>query len=234
MQFVAARRPRACGVGPTDGKVDGHDQLALANDHDQEDPINTREHPVFLATPPGAHQAQLLAILFEHRVIGHPGPLPAAARGRTLAGGVAPQRHQHLQTQASEPLEPGALGQRTEQTRGQVFIPAPHAAQFGVGAAPKQRGTHHPNDFAQQLLLAPQAPFDLGHQVFGEAQVIEGLLEGLGGVLRLAAITCEALLRCAAAALSGFGLFFGVSCGWETWCAPCSVWVFGCSLPKRT
>jgi glycosyltransferase involved in cell wall biosynthesis len=24
VQFVAARRPRACGVGPTDGKVDGH------------------------------------------------------------------------------------------------------------------------------------------------------------------------------------------------------------------
>src|SRR5712691_11465607 len=57
VQFVPARRPRTCGVWPTDGKVDGDDQLALANDDDQEDPINTREHPVFLAAPPGAHQA---------------------------------------------------------------------------------------------------------------------------------------------------------------------------------
>ena len=195
-------------------KSTGTTSLPIADDHDQQDPINTGEHPVFLATPPGAHQAQLLAILFEHRVIADPGPLPAAARGRTCAGGVAPQRDQHLQAQASEPLEPGALGQRAEQTGGQVFIPAPHATQFGVGTAPEQRGTHHPDDFAQELLLAPQTPFDLGHEVFRQPQVIEGLLEGLGGVLRLAAITCEALLRFAVAALSGFGVFFGVSLAW--------------------
>ena len=92
MQFVPARRPRTCGVGPTNGKVDGNDQLALADDHDQEEPINPREHAVLLPTPPGAHEAQLLAILFEHRVIAHPGPLPAAARGCTCADGVTPQR----------------------------------------------------------------------------------------------------------------------------------------------
>ncbi len=40
---------------------------------------------------------QLFPILFEHRVIADPGPLPAAARGRTRVGGMAPQRHQHLQ-----------------------------------------------------------------------------------------------------------------------------------------
>src|SRR5262245_4154951 len=48
-QFVTARRPRACGVGPTDGKVDGDDQLALADHHDQQYPINPGEHPMFLA-----------------------------------------------------------------------------------------------------------------------------------------------------------------------------------------
>src|SRR5712692_9938180 len=57
VQFVAARRPRTCGVWPTDGKVDGDDQLALADHHDKQHTINTREHPVFLAAPPGAHKA---------------------------------------------------------------------------------------------------------------------------------------------------------------------------------
>jgi hypothetical protein len=37
---------------------------------------------------------------------------------------------------------------------------------------------------------------------------MESLLHDLGGVLCLAAITCEALLRLQATALSGFGLFF--------------------------
>jgi hypothetical protein len=97
VQFVAARSPRACGVGTPDSKVDGHYQFALADDHDQENPIDTGEHPVFLPTPPGADEAQLLPILFEHGVITHPGPLPAAARGFAFAGGGAPQRHQHVQ-----------------------------------------------------------------------------------------------------------------------------------------
>jgi hypothetical protein len=62
--------------------------------------------------------------------------------------------------------------------------------------------------------LAAQAPFDLGHEVFRKPQLIEGLLEGHGGVLRLAAVTCEALLRCAITASSGFGVLFGISFVW--------------------
>ena len=82
--------------------------------------------------------------------------------------------------------------------------------------------------------MAPQAPFDLGHEVFRQPQVIEGLLEGLGGVLRLAAVTCEALLRCAAATLSGFGVFLAYRVV-GTWCAPVfRVGLGGGSLPKRT
>jgi hypothetical protein len=50
-------RPRAGGVGPTDGKVDRDDQFAIADHHDEQDAINAGEHPVFLAAPPGAHQA---------------------------------------------------------------------------------------------------------------------------------------------------------------------------------
>jgi hypothetical protein len=45
-------------------------------------------------------------------------------------------------------------------------------------------------------------------------QIIEGLLEGRGGVLRLAAVVREALLRCAITASSGFGVLFGVSFVW--------------------
>src|SRR5207244_2592264 len=119
VQFVAARRPRACGVGTTDDKVHGDHEFAIANDHYQEDPINAREDPVFLPTPPGTDKSQLLPILFEHRVIGDPGPLPPAPRGLALADGIAPQWYQHLQAQASESLKPGAFGQRTEQAGGQ-------------------------------------------------------------------------------------------------------------------
>src|SRR5918992_2797638 len=235
VQFVPARRPRAGGVGPTDSQVDGDDQLALAKDHDQQDPINAGEHPVFLPTPPGAHHAQLIAILFEHRIIRDPGPLPAAARCLAFAGGVTPQRFQHLHAQASKPLEPGALGERTEQAGGQVLVPLSHATQFRVGAAPEQRGTHHSDDFPQELVLAAQAPFDLGHEVFRQPQVIEGLPESLGGVLRLAAVTFKALPRCEAAAVSGFGMFFGASFGWGHGVLRCFVGDFcGCSLPKRT
>jgi hypothetical protein len=65
-------------------------QFTITNDDHQEDPINTREHSFFLAAPPGANEPQLLPILFEYRVIAYLGPLPAAARGLTLAGGMAP------------------------------------------------------------------------------------------------------------------------------------------------
>jgi hypothetical protein len=62
-------------------------------------------------------------------------------------------------------------------------------------------------------LLAVQAPFDLGHEVCRKPQAIEGLLEGLGGVLRLAAVSREALLGFEVATPSGFGVFFCVSFG---------------------
>src|SRR5215471_19020438 len=79
--------------------------------------------------------------------------------------------------------------------------------------APEQRRTHHPDDFPQELTLAAQTAFDFSHEVFRQPQVIEGLLEGLSGPLRLAAIACKALVRGAAATLSGFRVFFDGSCG---------------------
>src|SRR5262249_7244285 len=101
---------------------------------------------------------------FEHRVIAHPGPLPAAARGRTRVGCVAPQWGQHLEAQASEALDPGAFGERTEQAGGEIFIPTSYAAQFGIRTAPEQWRAHHPDDFPQQRVFTTQAPFILTSQ----------------------------------------------------------------------
>src|SRR5262249_44740398 len=104
-----------------------------------------------------------------------------------------------------------------------------YATQFGIGAAPEQRGTHYSNDFPQELVLAAQAPFDLGHQVSGESQVLQSLLQDLSGVLRLAAVALEAFSGGAAAAPSGFGLAFLIGCGTshgvllQVWSAACGV-----------
>jgi hypothetical protein len=59
--------------------------------------------------------------------------------------------------------------------------------------------------------LAAQASFDLSHEAFRKPQGIEGLLEGLSGVLRSAAVSREALVRFEAVMCSGFGVLFGVS-----------------------
>src|SRR5215471_5601055 len=80
-ELVTTRHARPLRIRATDGKVHGHHAFALTNDDHQEDPINTREYSVFLAAPPGTHEAQLIAILLEYRVISDPGPLPAALRG---------------------------------------------------------------------------------------------------------------------------------------------------------
>src|SRR5215831_7875817 len=81
-------------------------------------------------------------------------------------------------------------------------------------AAATEGRTPHAHDVAQARALAVPAPGDLGHEVFRQPQVIEGLLEGFGGVLRRAAISCAALLSCAAATLSGFDGFWCIAFGW--------------------
>ena len=105
---------------------------------------------------------------------------------------MAPQRDEYLQPQTSEPLEPRALGQRAEQTRGQIFIPAPYAAQFIRRAAAKERREHEAKDFAQQGLLTSETAFDLLDEMVRQAYVVEGLFEGLDGTLRLGVIALEA------------------------------------------
>ena len=96
-------------------------------------------------------------------------------------------------------------------------------------------GKHDPKGFAQELVLTPQTPFDLGQQIYGEAQVLQGLLQGLDGLLCQVVITCEALLRCEAATLSDFRVSFDVWCGGRHGVLLASVGVFsGGRLPKRT
>src|SRR4030095_2314835 len=70
-ELVTTRSARPLRIRATYGKIHGNDQLPIADDDNQEDPINPREHPVFLPAPPGAHDAQCTSILFEHRVITH-------------------------------------------------------------------------------------------------------------------------------------------------------------------
>ena len=90
-------------------------------------------------------------------------------------------------------------------------------------------------DFPQELVLAAQASCDLGHEVFRQPQVIEGLLEGFGGVLRLAAVAREALVRFEITAPSGLGMFFDLSLYGRHDAAPSfRVGLWGGRLSKRT
>jgi hypothetical protein len=210
-QCDAARRPRAGGGGPPAGTVHGHPHLPSAHDAAQEAPSETGEPPVCLAAPPGADEAQLLAIRVAPRLITHPGPGPTAARGFTLAGGLVPERHPPVHPSTAEALAPGALGERAPQAGGQVLVPAAPAAPCGVGATAPPGGTPHPHDLPQPLLLPPAAAFARAHQVGGEAQGLESRLQALGGVLCLAALSCAALLRFETAALAGWGRLFGLA-----------------------
>jgi hypothetical protein len=81
-------------------------------------------------------------------------------------------------------------------------------------SASKEGGKHERDDFTQQLLLGPQATFDLGHQGIGKIQVFEGLMDGFNIVLGLSALVLETFLGFELAAFSGFGLFVGISFGW--------------------
>src|SRR5437667_5647593 len=83
-QFVPARRPRSNRIRPSNGKVHWDDQATIANDHQQQEPVNARQHTLVLAAPPPADHTQLLTILVKDRVIPDPGPLPATLGGRAL------------------------------------------------------------------------------------------------------------------------------------------------------
>src|SRR5438093_12985230 len=108
---------------------------------------------MLLTAPPVPNSTQLLAILVEHRVICGPGPLPATARRLTFCLHMTPKGDQDLKSKAPQAFEPGTFGKNPQEAGRPVLVPTPHPTQLRGGTAAKEGGEHHPNDFAQQLLL---------------------------------------------------------------------------------
>src|SRR6266851_8822213 len=177
-ELVLAASPGAFGIGATDGKVDRDDKFAIANDDQEEDPIDTGHGAFELATVPRADEPELFAVFSENGIIDDPSPLPATVSGGAFVLGMAPNGDEHLKAQAPESFEPGSFGQSVEQPGRDMLVPSAHPGEFMAMSASKERGKHESDDFAQQLLLGLQAAFDLGDQGIREIQVLQGLMEG--------------------------------------------------------
>jgi hypothetical protein len=199
------------GIGPTDGKVERDDELAIANDDEEEYPIDTGHGTFELATVPGADEPELFAVFTEDRIINDPSPLPATLGGGAFVLGVAPNGKENLKAQAPQAFEPGSFGESAEKLRGDILVPSAHTREFMAMSASKERGKHESDDFAQEFLLSSQAAFDLGHQGIGKIHVLQGLMEGFDIVLSLGVLLLETFLGFESTAFSGFGLFGGVS-----------------------
>ena len=148
-----ASPPGAFGIGATDGKVDWDDEFAIANDDQEEHPIDTRHGAFELATVPRADEAELFAVFAENGIIDDPSPLPATLGGGAFILGVAPNGEENLKAQASQAFQPGSFGQSAQQPGGDIFVPSAYAREFMAMSASKERGKHEADDFAQQLLL---------------------------------------------------------------------------------
>src|SRR4029077_2529036 len=152
-------------------------------------------------------------IFSKDRVIQHPRPLPATAGSVTHRLDVAPKRSEDILTELAEPLEPRTFGQGAQNARGQVLIPSARAGQLrGIDAA-EERGEHEGKDFPEQLLLGSQAAFDLGNEVLGQTEIIEGLAQRFNSALGLFLLVFMALLSVEATPCDRFGLLFDVSSG---------------------
>jgi len=193
-ELGAATPPWPFGVGPTPRKVDGHHQLAVANDHQEEHAINAADHALVLTTPPLADALELTTIFSKDRVIQNPAPLPTAPGGLAHRLDVAPKRPEDIVAELAQPFEPRAFRQSAQHARGQIFVPAAGAGQLiGIDAA-KECGKHEAEDFAEPLLLGSQAAFDLGNEVVRQAEIVEGLVEGFDIALGLSLLVLVALL----------------------------------------
>jgi len=210
-ELVVAASPRAFGIGTTDGKVERDDALAIANDDQEEDTIDAGHGAFELPAVPRADEPELLTVFSENGIINDPSPLPATVGGGAFILSVVPNGEEHLKAQASQSFQPGAFGQSAQQPGRDMLVPSAHAREFMAMSASKERGKHEADDFAQQLLLGPQAAFNLGDQRLGKIQVFEGLMDGLDRVLGLSTLLLEAFLGFESTTFSGFGLFGGVS-----------------------
>src|SRR2546430_7657368 len=211
VELVVAAPPRAFGIGPTDGKVERDDALAIANDDQEEDTIEAGHSAFELPAVPRADEPELFTVFAENGIINDPSPLPATLGGGAFLLGVAPHGEENLTAQASQSFKPRACGQSAQQSGGDILVPSAHAREFMAMSTSKERGKHEADDFAQQLLLGLQAAFNLGYQRIGKIQVFEGLMDGLKRVLGLSTLLLEAFLGFESTAISGFGLFVSVS-----------------------
>ena len=74
------------------------------------------------------------------------------------------------------------------------ICPSPHVTEIQGRATATERRKHHPDAFAQELVLATQMLFDLGDHGLRRAQVLQGAVQGFGGPLRLAPITLKTFM----------------------------------------
>lgn len=168
-----------------------------------------------LAAVPCADEFQVWAGFSKHGIVPAPGPWPAPPGGLAPRRDAAPKRDQDIVGKFAQTFELGALGQGTENTRGQSLVPAAHAGQFIGASAPKERGKHAAKDFAAQLLLGSQAAFNLDDEVVGQAELIEGVPEGLDVPLGLALLALLTFLGVETTTMECLGLLFGVSSAWS-------------------
>ena len=210
-------RTTACAwpfrVGPWHGKINGHDQLAIAPHHEPQHPINATDHALVLATVPVAHPFEGSALFAEDGIVDHRGELPAAARCRAHALGAAPDGRHEVLTELAQALEPGAFGQSPQKARGAILVPAAHTGAFMGTSRAKQSRNHEGEELAQELVLAAQATFDLSDQIIGKTQFLAGLMEGFDVALSLSLLALRTFLSMETTTLDGFGLFSGVSFG---------------------
>jgi len=131
-------------MGPTDGKVERDDELAIAHDPEEQDAIDA-VHGVFeWAAPPSADESEWSAVLAQDGIIDDPAPLPATLGRRTFPLGVTPNGDENLQAQTSQAFKPGAFGQSAEEWRRDILVPAPHAGEFMAILAAKEGGNMRP------------------------------------------------------------------------------------------
>ena len=202
--------PRSFGIRSSDREINRDDEFAIANDDHEQDPINATDDSFVLATVPAPDELKVLAVFAKHRVIPHPAPLPATLGGGTHGLDVTPEGDQDVLAKLAQPFDPGAFGQSTQHTRGQILIPAAHAGEFiGAGAA-KEGGKHEAKDFAQEFLLGFQAPFDLHHEMVGQAHIVEGLMQRVDGALGVLLLAQVAGFGVEAAALSLWLVFWRI------------------------
>src|SRR5215468_7841029 len=194
MELVLAFAPRPFGIGAADGKINRNDEFAIADDHEQQHPIDAKDGAFELTTPPAAHESEVVAIFSKYRIVNDPSPLPTALGRGALVLGMAPYAQQNLKAQAPQAFEPRAFGQRIQEFGRDVFVQTPYAGEFMRMSSAKERGKHDPHDFTQELLLRLQAAFDLGHERLGDPQVVESLMDGLAIAPCIGTLLSEALL----------------------------------------